>query len=152
MGESELYIKQALLKLGALEHCSLLKSSSLYRTKPWGYKDQQDFINAACVLNTTLKPYELLQKTQALEQEFHRERHFKYGPRTLDIDLIAYDELVLKTEHLTLPHEHMQERAFVLVPLAEIAPDFKIAPHFLKIRELKETLSLQELQEVQRLG
>lgn len=152
MGESESIIKGALKELSELGGCRLIRKSSFYRTAPWGYKDQDDFINAACMLETTLSPLDLLIKMQGIELEFHRERHFKYGPRTLDLDLIAFDEEVINTKELTLPHEHMHDRAFVLVPLNEIAPDFKVAPSYKKISEFKDDLSSHDLQEVIRLG
>ena len=152
MGESESIIRGSLKALSELDDCRLIKKSSLYRSAPWGYKDQDDFLNAACMLETSLPPLDLLIKMQRIELEFHRERHFKYGPRTLDLDLIAFDEKVLNTKELTLPHKHMHERAFVLVPLNEIAPDFKVAPSLKKISELKDALSSHDLQEVIRLG
>jgi len=103
--------------------------SSDYRTPPWGVEDQPAFVNACIGVSTTLSPQDLLARAQAVEAEFGRRRaeERRWGPRTLDIDLIAYDDAALATPDLTLPHPRLFERAFVLVPLAEIAGDRVIA-------------------------
>jgi 2-amino-4-hydroxy-6-hydroxymethyldihydropteridine diphosphokinase len=102
----------------------LLARSSDYRTPPWGVTDQPPFINAVIAVSTTLAPHTLLTRTQACERALGRDRarEQRWGPRTIDLDLLAYDDLVLNDATLTLPHPHLFERAFVLVPLAEIAP------------------------------
>jgi 2-amino-4-hydroxy-6-hydroxymethyldihydropteridine diphosphokinase len=103
--------------------------SSDYRTPPWGVTDQPPFINAVIAVSTALGPHALLTRAQACERALGRdrakERH--WGPRPIDLDILAYDDLVLSDATLTLPHPHLFERAFVLVPLAEIAPDRVIA-------------------------
>src|SRR5262245_29065773 len=103
----------------------LTARSSDYSTPPWGVEDQPRFVNLAIAVETTLAPHALLARAQAVERAFGRDRtrERRYGPRTVDIDLIAYDDVVLETSGLTLPHPRLFERAFVLVPLAEIAPD-----------------------------
>lgn len=108
---------------------TLLARSSDYKTPPWGIEDQPAFINCAIAVSTALSPHELLARGQATERAFGRDRanERRWGPRTLDIDLIAYDGLNLDHPDLKLPHPRMFERAFVLVPLAEIAPDRVIA-------------------------
>ena len=107
----------------------LTARSSDYRTPPWGMEDQPAFVNACIRVNTTLSPQDLLARAQAVEADFGRRRaeERRWGPRTLDIDLIAYDDVALATPELTLPHPRLFERAFVLVPLAEIAGDRVIA-------------------------
>jgi 2-amino-4-hydroxy-6-hydroxymethyldihydropteridine diphosphokinase len=107
----------------------LLARSSDYRTPPWGFEDQPPFINCAIVAATNLPPHDLLARAQTTERAFGRDRakERRWGPRTLDIDLIDYDGLSLSTPDLTLPHPRALERAFVLMPLAEIAPDRRIA-------------------------
>lgn len=102
--------------------------SSDYSTPPWGVTDQPAFINCCLHAATGLSPQELLNKFQDIEHNFGRDRWLerRWGPRTLDIDLIAYDDLTLDTPTLTLPHPRMFERAFVLLPLAEIVPDWTI--------------------------
>ena len=106
----------------------LLARSSDYRTPPVGVTDQPQFINCAIVAATELPPPALLARAQSVEAQFGRNRSQEqhWGPRTLDIDLIAYDDLTRTTPTLTLPHPHALERAFVLVPLAEIAPEGRI--------------------------
>jgi 2-amino-4-hydroxy-6-hydroxymethyldihydropteridine diphosphokinase len=107
----------------------LLARSSDYRTPPWGVADQQAFINCAIVVVTELQALTLLDRAQAVERAFGRDRPHerRWGPRTLDIDLIAYDDSALDTPRLTLPHPRLFERAFVLVPVVEIAPKRRIA-------------------------
>jgi 2-amino-4-hydroxy-6-hydroxymethyldihydropteridine diphosphokinase len=102
----------------------LVARSSDYLTPPWGVTDQPAFINLGLVVKTTLAPRALLERAQRIEAQFGRDRarEQRWGPRTLDIDIIAYDDVELDEPGLTLPHPHMFERAFVLAPLAEIAP------------------------------
>jgi 2-amino-4-hydroxy-6-hydroxymethyldihydropteridine diphosphokinase len=107
----------------------LLARSADYRTPPWGVTDQPPFINACLRVATDLAPHALLRRAQAVERNFGRERvrEQHWGPRALDIDLLAYDDLLLDDPDLTLPHPRLFERGFVLAPLAEIAPDRLIA-------------------------
>jgi 2-amino-4-hydroxy-6-hydroxymethyldihydropteridine diphosphokinase len=107
----------------------LIARSSDYRTPPWGVTDQPPFINRAIIVDTALAPLDLLVRAQAVERQFGRNRNQeqRWGPRTLDIDLINYGDITLRTPALTLPHPHALERAFVLVPLAEMAPERRIA-------------------------
>ncbi|OHX14447.1 2-amino-4-hydroxy-6-hydroxymethyldihydropteridine diphosphokinase [Chromobacterium sphagni] len=115
-------VRAALAALGHLAGTSLLRHSSLYRTAPVGYADQPDFINAVALLDTRLPPLDLLDQLFAIEQRFGRERSFRNAPRVLDLDLLYYDDVIMGGPQLTLPHPRMRERAFVMVPLAEIAP------------------------------
>jgi 2-amino-4-hydroxy-6-hydroxymethyldihydropteridine diphosphokinase len=103
----------------------LLARSSDYRTPPWGVADQPAFINAAIIVATSLKPHALLARAQGIERTLGRDRasERRWGPRPIDIDILAYDDVTLRKPDLTLPHPHLFERAFVLVPLAEIASD-----------------------------
>jgi len=100
--------------------------SSDYRTRPWGKTDQPDFTNVSAVVETTLPPLDLLAVCLDVERQLGRVRHERWGPRLIDIDLIAYDDVRMDTPALTLPHRHAHERGFVLIPLAEIAPDLLI--------------------------
>ncbi|SIS86262.1 2-amino-4-hydroxy-6-hydroxymethyldihydropteridine diphosphokinase [Alicyclobacillus vulcanalis] len=97
--------------------------SSVYETAPVGYLDQGDFLNLAVHLRTPLAPHELLRALLAIEAQAGRTREIRFGPRTLDLDLLLYDDLALDTPELTLPHPRMWQRAFVMVPLAELRPD-----------------------------
>ncbi len=115
-------VEHALAELGGLEHCRLLASSRLYLSAPVGYDGQPDFVNAVAALETGLSPRALLDALFRIEQRHGRERHFKNAPRTLDLDLLLYGDARFHEEGLTLPHPRMHGRAFVLRPLAEIAP------------------------------
>ena len=113
----------------------LAARSSDYRTPPWGITEQPPFTNAVISVATSLPPHGLLARAQECERALGRDRtqQRRWGPRTIDIDLLAYDDLVLNDTTLTLPHPRLFERAFVLVPLAEIAPDRVIAG--IRVRE-----------------
>lgn len=122
-------VKAALAALGAHRSIKLEKSSSLYLTTPVGYADQPDFINAVCLVNTSLDADALLNVLHGIEQQFGRERSFRNAPRTLDLDIIDYGHQLSDNPRLTLPHPRAHERAFVMVPLAEIAPGYPIGKH-----------------------
>ncbi|HEY1729487.1 MAG TPA: 2-amino-4-hydroxy-6-hydroxymethyldihydropteridine diphosphokinase [Candidatus Baltobacteraceae bacterium] len=106
---------------------TLVRASSLYSTKPWGVKNQPDFINAAALLETTLSPRELLGELKKLEAELGREQTYRWGPRVVDFDILAYNDCKLDEPDLILPHPRLHERAFALVPLAEIDPGYESA-------------------------
>ena len=119
-------VRAALEALAALPGVRLVRASSLYRTAPVGVSGQPDYINAVAEVSTDLPPGELLAALFRIEERFGRERHYRYAPRTLDLDLLLHDDLVLHTQELTLPHPRLHLRAFVLVPLAEVAPDLRL--------------------------
>jgi 2-amino-4-hydroxy-6-hydroxymethyldihydropteridine diphosphokinase len=119
-------IEDAIDAMAALRGSLLMAISSLYRTAPVGLKHQPDFINAVVALDTRLGPRELLEELFALEARFGRERSVKNAPRTLDLDLLLHGDAIINHPALTLPHPRMHERAFVLAPLAEIAPSLVI--------------------------
>lgn len=102
-------------------------ASSLYRTKPWGVTDQPDFINAAVLLETSRTPRELLRELKELEKQLGRVPGARWGPRIIDLDILAYDDVTIDEPELTLPHAQLRNRAFVLVPLAEIDPGYESA-------------------------
>ena len=105
------------------EHAALVQRSSIYESEPVGYPDQEPFLNMACHLTTTLPPLQLLDATQRIEIQLGRTATFKNGPRPIDIDILFYGDTSIHTERLDIPHPRISERAFVLVPLVEIAPD-----------------------------
>jgi 2-amino-4-hydroxy-6-hydroxymethyldihydropteridine diphosphokinase len=129
VGDSRFILDRAIALLCDGKEVRLTARSSDYRTPPWGFKYQPHFVNLAIVVETTLDPRELLARTQGIELRLGRDRaHEKRnGPRTADIDILAYDDLTIDEPNLTLPHPRLFERAFVLVPLAEIAGDRVIA-------------------------
>ena len=122
-------VETAIAELNKLSSTRLLRRSQLFRTRPVGYADQPDFVNAVAELETRLEPRVLLRELLALEQRHGRVRGLRNGPRTLDLDLLLYDSLELDEPELTLPHPRMHERAFVLLPLHEIAPQADIPGH-----------------------
>jgi len=125
----------ALLK----EATDVKKVSSYYITKPVGYEEQPDFVNAVCIIETELPAMELLNMLHGIEKAMGRERTVKWGPRTLDLDIIQYGSLLSKSEELTLPHPRAHERKFVLEPWHEIEPDAILLTHG-KIEELLSKL------------
>lgn len=129
MGDVRATFDRAVAMLCADAAVALCARSSDYLTPPWGVEDQPAFINAAIAVATTLTPHALLARARTVETALGRNRSAeqRWGPRPIDIDLIAYDDLALDTADLTLPHPRLFERAFVLVPLAEIAPTRKVA-------------------------
>lgn len=144
IGDSESYLSEAVSKIGNLPTSDILKVSSYLVTAPYGVTDQPDFLNACLSLRTLLYPEELLKELNRIEQEAGRERKIHWGPRTLDLDIILYDDLVVEEEHLCIPHVEMHKRTFVLEPLAEIAP-YKRHPVYGKtVRELLEDLKKGE--------
>lgn len=105
--------------------CTILKKSSIYRTEAWGLADQPDYLNQAIRLSCDLDPIPLLNLTQSIEFKYGRERKEKWGPRTLDIDILFYDDMIIDSARLTIPHPRLHERNFVLEPMQEIAPELR---------------------------
>ena len=103
---------------------AILKESSIYETEAWGIKEQPAFLNQVILITTHIQPEELLQAFLVIERKMGRERIHKWRERLIDIDILFYNDLILKTEILTIPHPFIQKRNFVLAPLQEIAPDF----------------------------
>ena len=144
MGDRETYIKDAVKALDAVRGCSVKKVSGLIETPPYGVTDQPDFLNGCLEIRTLLYPRELLEEMNRIEKEAGRERSIHWGPRTLDLDLIFYDDLVSEEDDLCIPHVEMHKRKFVLEPLAEIAP-YKRHPVYGKtVREMLEDLESEE--------
>jgi len=129
LGDARETLVRAIAALTEAGDIRLQARSSDYMTPPWGVEDQPPFVNLCIAVDTALTPQALLARAQAVERAFGRDRasEQRWGPRTLDIDILTYDDLVLNEPELTLPHPRLFERAFVLVPLAEIAPDLLIA-------------------------
>ena len=127
VGDKTLSLRRALRAIAGEPGIELTAVSRLYRTAPWGNKDQDWFVNACALGLTRLAPEALLERMKALEVDLGRVSTERWGPRVIDIDLVAYDDISLRSEKLTLPHPELFNRAFVLVPLAEIAPDLIIA-------------------------
>jgi len=122
-------VTHAFSELDALPGTRLIAHSSLYRSAPWGYSDQPDFINAVAEIETRLEPRRLLEMLLDIEHQRGRVREFLNAPRVLDLDLLLYNGLIHHEHGLTLPHPRMHERAFVLLPLTEISPECVIPGH-----------------------
>ena len=125
IGDKRRYVAEAVARLDA-GGARIVRRSSDYRTEPWGLTDQDWFVNACVLVDTVLPPQALLALCQEVERALGRTREIRWGPRTIDIDILTYDALTLDTDSLVLPHPSALERAFVLAPLAEIAPDLVI--------------------------
>ena len=124
-GDSAATIDRAVEALGRLG--AVVARSSSYATKPWGVTDQADFLNAAAALETDLSPRELLGRLQDIERQLGRVETFRWGPRIVDLDILAYGDLTLREPDLIVPHALLFERAFALAPLAEIEPAYRAA-------------------------
>lgn len=124
IGESLAILEGAMKSLEKTPGITIKAKSSWYRTAPVGGPSQPDYLNGAAILEVQLSPQKLLDTLLNIEQEFGRVRQEHWGPRTLDLDILLFDDLILETPDLQIPHPRMTQRAFVLVPLAEIAPDW----------------------------
>ncbi|MDD7793041.1 2-amino-4-hydroxy-6-hydroxymethyldihydropteridine diphosphokinase [Clostridium sp. 'White wine YQ'] len=122
LGDKEENLKKAIEIIDEHDLCKVLKTSSFIKTEPWGYTEQEEFLNCAIEIETMLSPSELMDFLLHIEQKLKRERVIKWGPRTLDIDIIFMDEIVSNDEHVILPHPRMHQRLFVLEPVNEICP------------------------------
>jgi 2-amino-4-hydroxy-6-hydroxymethyldihydropteridine diphosphokinase len=123
LGDSRAILEAAIVMLAKTPGITVTSQSSWYRTAPVG-PPQPDYLNGCVILEIQLTPHDLLQTLLSIEKQFGRERGESWGPRTLDLDILLFDNLIINTPTLKIPHPRMSERAFVLVPLAEIAPDW----------------------------
>lgn len=127
IGDPAASMARALTLLDAREDCAVTAVSRLYRTPPWGKTDQAWFFNACAHVRTSLSPDDLLDACLSIEKQMKRERLERWGPRTIDIDILTFGDLVQHTETLQIPHPRMTERGFVLMPLADFAPDLVVS-------------------------
>jgi 2-amino-4-hydroxy-6-hydroxymethyldihydropteridine diphosphokinase len=123
LGDRRAHLQRAIDALDRDEHVDVVAVSQVYATDPVGGPDQDEYLNAVVAVDTTLAPHELLRLAQAVEQAEGRVRTVRWGPRTLDVDLLLHGDATLDDEALTVPHPRMWERDFVLVPLRDVAPD-----------------------------
>ena len=148
VGDVRATFGKAIATLCGMSQAALVARSSDYATPPWGDEDQPPFINACIGIDTALDPHALLFVLHKVEQKFGRDRskERRWGPRTLDLDMITYDDVSIDKVELTLPHPRLFERAFVLVPLAEIAPD-----RLIRGRRIKDALADLSVDGIERL-
>lgn len=126
LGDRKKNLVEVVRRLSENPQIELKKQSSIYETEPWGKLDQPNFWNQVLEIETDLSPLELLDICQQIENDLGRKRIVRWGPRTVDIDILSYDNRVWNDERLTIPHPRMEEREFVLAPLREIAPQFTL--------------------------
>ncbi|WP_078393361.1 2-amino-4-hydroxy-6-hydroxymethyldihydropteridine diphosphokinase [Shouchella patagoniensis] len=138
IGDRETYLQKAVDALSEMREIEVLAVSSLYETEPVGYLNQDPFLNMAIHIKTTLRPYDLLRETQRIEMALGRERDVRFGPRTVDIDILLFEQENMEMDDLQIPHPRMWERAFVLIPLAEIAPEIYSEAYGKTLNELCE--------------
>ena len=152
VGDTRATFQKAIANICGMTQAVLLARSSDYATPPWGDEQQARFINACIEIETSLDPHALLFVMQKVEQKFGRTRNKErqWGPRTIDLDMIAYDDVSLQKPDLTLPHPRLFERAFVLVPLAEIAPDRVISG--IRVRDGLASVSTQGIERLPDTG
>lgn len=127
IGDKKMYLDTAVKEINESPFCHVYKVSDYITTKPYGYKEQPDFLNGVMEVKTLLSPYELLSFLNSIEQNAGRERNIHWGPRTLDLDILFYDDIVTDDPLLVIPHPEIDKRDFVLTPLKQIAP-FKVHP------------------------
>ncbi len=126
IGDKKKYLYDALQLLNRHEGIGITRVSSLYETEPWGYKEQDLFMNLVVEIETSLNPFGLLEVCQLIESDLGRIREMKWGPRVIDVDILLYGKENIMTERLVVPHPYMTDRDFVMIPLAEINPQYKI--------------------------
>ena len=141
--------RYALEKLSLAEGVAVVATSSVYRTAPWGKLDQPDFLNMATLLRVTISSRALLDLCLSIEREQGRARLEHWGPRTLDMDVLTYGDLVVEEPGLAIPHPRLHERAFVLMPLAEIAPDTMVRG--VRVEELCAGMAAQGVEKTDHL-
>ena len=126
IGDRYAMLEKAIQAIKAIDDTDMISMASLYESEPWGDVNQPKFLNTACVVRTRLTPNVLFEALQTIEKNLGREKTRRWGPRVIDIDILTWEGVTLSEAHLTIPHKHLLERAFVLAPLAEILPDLKI--------------------------
>lgn len=126
IGQKVDYLNKAVDIIRKNDFIHMVKVSSYYSTDPVGYLDQEEFVNLAVEIDTSMKPYELLALCHHIEETLNRVRLIRWGPRTIDVDIILFDDLVMKNDVLTIPHPRMHERGFVLIPIQELNPELVI--------------------------
>ncbi len=138
VGDREEYLKRALDAMGELEGSKVRRVSSIYETEPWGKKDQDPFLNQVVEVDTQLGPHELLAACQRIEKELGRNPQERWGPRTIDIDLLLYGDVVIEDRNLRVPHSLLSERRFVVIPLTELSPSVSVPGLGKTVREVLE--------------
>ncbi|MCT4563941.1 MAG: 2-amino-4-hydroxy-6-hydroxymethyldihydropteridine diphosphokinase [Maledivibacter sp.] len=146
IGEKKENIDSAVDMLKQHKSIEVKNISSYYETEPVGYEDQDWFVNVVVEIETNLEPYQLLEFCGSIEEKLKRKRIIRWGPRTIDVDILVYEGFTSQDERLTLPHPRMTERAFVMVPLYEIAPNIDINNE--NIKQILKNLEGEEIRKI----
>lgn len=146
----EEYLNKSLVKLSEWIEIGVSRKSSVFETAPVGITDQADFLNMVAEVDTTLSPTELMDACLSIEKALGRKRATRNGPRTIDLDILVYNQEHRESSYLTLPHPRLHERAFVLVPLNEIAPDLVIPDSGARVQDLLKNLPAAEKEGVSK--
>lgn len=145
MGDRLNYLEKVLSCFESYPQLKMRKASSIYETAPWGKTDQPPFLNCVLEIDTSFTPQMLLETLREIERQLGRERKEKWGPRTIDLDILLYGDEIINTPDLTIPHPRMSQRAFVMIPLIEIAPEL-IHPVFKKtMKQLADVLPKENM-------
>lgn len=130
---------------------SVTQTSDIFETPPWGVLDQARFLNACLIVETDLSPYNLLDRLKEIERLVGRQKSERWGPREVDLDILLYDDLLIRDDNLNIPHKHMHERAFVLLPLNQIAPDWVRRDSGRSVSELFSNLDGKSVEGIVRI-
>lgn len=145
LGDKLQNIFEGIKRIQMLPDTFLKRRSGIYMTEPVGYKDQDWFLNCVIEVETRLDPLMLLYSLKSIEMDFFRDKQIRFGPRELDLDIILYGNMVIRSDDLEVPHPRYRQRAFVLIPLCDIAPDFCDPETGVMIKELRENLKDHEV-------
>ncbi len=149
MGDKEAYLKEACKIISDNPNINIVKISKVYKTKAWGYTNQDDFLNICIEVDTNLSPEELLEVCHKVENKLNRVRVIRWGPRTIDVDILFFNNIISTDENLILPHPRIKERAFVLIPLMdlnkELVIDNKTISYYLSNLEKEELEQVKEV-------
>lgn len=151
LGDKKENLGRALKILGSTDGVCITRVSSLYQSEPWGFKDQDDFVNQVVEIETELDAFTLLHRLQAIEIDMGRQRAAKWGPRNIDLDILLYGDEVLQSKELQVPHAHMRERLFVLIPLQEINPEIVFPDDGTSLREVLVRVLVRERNAIKKL-
>lgn len=149
MGDKQAYLKEACKIISDNPNINIVKISKVYKTKAWGYTNQDDFLNICIEVDTNLSPEELLEVCHEVENKLNRVRVIRWGPRTIDVDILFFNNIISTDENLILPHPRIKERAFVLIPLMdlnkELVIDNKTISYYLSNLEKEELKQVEEV-------
>lgn len=151
LGDKKENLEEAIKMLESADGVRITRLSSLYQSEPWGVKDQDDFLNQVIEIETGLEALDLLHLLQTIEINMGRQHAMKWGPRNIDLDILLYGDEVLRSEELQVPHAHMRERLFVLIPLQEINPEIVFPDDGTSLREVLVRVLVRDRNAIKKL-